>query len=151
MADTKISELTASTLINDADNYPSEQGGVTKRNTWSLFKSTLKTYFDTLYGKALVGINTQTGTTYTLVLTDAGKRVRCNNANAITLTVPQNSSVAFAIGTWVEVEQIGAGVVTSAEDTNVTLNGGLKTWGQYTTIRYTKVDTNTWTVDGGSE
>ena len=99
----------------------------------------------------LAGINAQTGTTYTLVLADAGKRVRCTNENAITVTVPQNSSVAYDIGTVIEVEQGGAGVVTLDEDTNVTINSSVKTWGQYSAVRLLKLDTNLWTVDGGSE
>ena len=99
----------------------------------------------------LAGINAQTGTTYTFVIGDAGKRVRCTNANAITVTVPQNSSVAYDIGTVIEVEQGGAGVVTLDEDTNVTINSSVKTWGQYSAVRLLKLDTNLWTVDGGSE
>ena len=99
----------------------------------------------------IVAINAQTGTTYTFVIGDAGKRVRCTNANAITVTVPQNSSVAYDIGTVIEVEQGGAGVVTLDEDTNVVINGALKTWGQYSAVRLLKLDTNLWTVDGGSE
>jgi hypothetical protein len=39
-------------------------------------------------GPTLVGFNTQTGTTYTLVLDDKDKMVTLNNASAITLTVP---------------------------------------------------------------
>ena len=34
-------------------------------------------------------VNTQTGTSYTLVLTDAGKQVTMSNASASTLTVPR--------------------------------------------------------------
>ena len=102
-------------------------------------------------GTQLAGINAQTGTAYTLVEADAGKRVRCNNANAITVTVPQNSSVAYDIGTVIEVEQQGAGVVTIDDDTNVALNGAVKTWGQYSAVRLLKLDTNLWTIDGGSE
>ena len=37
---------------------------------------------------ATVAQNTQTGTTYTLVLADAGKVVEMNNASSNTLTVP---------------------------------------------------------------
>ena len=39
-------------------------------------------------------LNAQTGTTYTLVLTDNGRFVTLSNAAAIALTVPLNSSVA---------------------------------------------------------
>ena len=99
----------------------------------------------------LAGINAQTGTTYTLVLADAGKRVRCSNASPIALTIPLNSSVAFATNTFIEIEQQGAGVVTVAGASGVTVNGAKKSWGQYSTIRLLKLDTDLWTVDGGSE
>lgn len=65
--------------------------------------------------------NTQTGTTYTLVLTDAGKLVTCSNAAAITLTVPPASSVAFPAGTVIDLAQYGAGQLTIAQGAGVTV------------------------------
>jgi len=56
--------------------------------------------------------NTQAGTTYTLVLTDAGKVVELTNGAAVSLLVPTNASVAFPVGTVVELFQYGAGQVT---------------------------------------
>lgn len=55
--------------------------------------------------------NTQTGN-YTLVLSDAAKVIELNSATAVNLTVPLNSSVAFPIGTLIEILQLGAGQVT---------------------------------------
>lgn len=103
-------------------------------------------------GKTVVGINDQTGTTYTLVAGDAGKLVRCNNDSAITLTVPKNSSVAFVVGTVITVEQKGAGQVTVAPvDGDVTINSydGLNTAGQYAAVSLIKVDTDVWACYGG--
>ena len=101
-------------------------------------------------GTKVVGINTQTGTTYTLVLADAGKYLRMGNASAITLTVPVNDSVAFATGTVITIIQTGNGVVTVSGG-GVTFNtkGGTKTNGQYSALQIIKVDTNTWDVIGG--
>jgi len=101
-------------------------------------------------GTKVVGINPQTGTTYTLVIGDAGKYIRMNNANAITLTVPLNNSVEFPTGTVITIIQIGAGVITVG-GASVTFNKfkGLKTAGQYAAIQLIKVDTNTWDVIGG--
>jgi len=66
--------------------------------------------------------NAQTGTSYTLVLSDAGKVVTMNNASANTVTIPPNSSVAFPIGTKIMITQLGAGSTTIAAGSGVTLN-----------------------------
>jgi hypothetical protein len=94
------------------------------------------------------GINDQTGTTYTLVLSDAGKDVRCNNASAIALTVPANSSVAFPVGTMIAFSQKGAGAVTASGASGVTVNAanGAATTAQYDARVLEKVDTDTWRI-----
>lgn len=81
----------------------------------------------------LAGINDQTGTAYTLALSDIGKDIRCTNAAAITLTVPPNSAVAFPVGTWLLFSQGGAGVVTATAGAGVTLRAanGAATSAQY--------------------
>lgn len=95
-------------------------------------------------------INAQTGTTYTLVLGDAGKFVTMTNASAFTLTVPPNSSVAFPVGTEIEGAQLGAGQVTFTPGAAVTINGtpGLKVAAQYGTFRLLKIATDTWLASG---
>ena len=99
-----------------------------------------------------IQINAQTGTTYTLVLTDAGYLITANNAGAITLSVPTNASVAFPIGTQILVNQLGAGQVTVAAvtpgTTTVSGRNGLKTSGQYAMISLVKVATDQWIVNG---
>jgi hypothetical protein len=102
----------------------------------------------TIPSKELVGVNDQTGTSYTLVLADAGKDVRCTNASAITLTVPPNSSVAFPIGTLIPFSQGGAGAVTATAGTGVTVNNanGAATTEQYDARVLEKTDTDTWKV-----
>jgi len=96
-----------------------------------------------------VSINAQTGTTYTLVLTDRDKLVTLSNASGITLTVPTNASVAYATGTVVNIQQIGAGQVTVAGDTGVTVNGtGTKTRAQWSAASLVKTATDTWTLIG---
>lgn len=67
-------------------------------------------------------INSQVGTTYTLVLTDENKLVTMTNASASTLTVPPNASVAFPVGARIDIVQRGAGQVTIAEGAGVTIN-----------------------------
>jgi len=100
---------------------------------------------------AMVAINAQTGTSYTTVLADDGKLVTCNNALAITLTVPLNASVAYGIGTQINVMQLGAGQVTVAPTAGVTLRSAgskLKTNGQYSVITLVKIATDEWVLVG---
>jgi hypothetical protein len=98
-----------------------------------------------------IPLNTQTGTTYTLVAGDAGDLVTLNNASAITLTVPLNSSVAFAIGTQITIAQAGAGKVTVAGAVGVTVNGAgglLSLRTQWSAATLIKTDTNSWILIG---
>ena len=94
-------------------------------------------------------LNAQTGTTYTLALTDNGRLVTLSNAAAITLTVPLNSSVAFATGAVVNIQQIGAGQVTVAGASGVTVTGtGTKLRTQYSAAALVKTGTDSWTLIG---
>ena len=69
-------------------------------------------------GSNLVGFNTQTGTTYTLVIDDKDKMVTANNAAAITITVPPS---VFSANDQVHVAQFGAGQVTFSQGAGVTI------------------------------
>lgn len=93
-------------------------------------------------------VNAQTGTSYTLVLTDAGKQVTMSNASASTLTIPPNSSVAFAVGVRIQVIQLGAGAVTLTAGAGVTVSetGNNLVLGQYQSAILVKLATNTWIV-----
>ncbi len=96
-------------------------------------------------------INAQTGTTYTFVLGDAGKLVTSSNASAQTLTVPPNSSVAYTVGTQILVTQVGAGRLTLAEGSGVTINSGdsMKSLSdQYCLASLIKTATDTWLLVG---
>jgi len=99
---------------------------------------------------AMIAINAQTGTTYTAVLADDGKLVTCDNASAITFTIPTNASVAFGIGTQINIMQLGAGQVTIA-GAGVTFRSEgskLKTKGQYAVATCCKIASDTWVVIG---
>ena len=100
---------------------------------------------------AMVALNAQTGTSYTTVLGDDGKLITCDNASAITLTIPPNGTVAYGIGTQLNIMQLGAGVVTITAGAGVTLrsNGSkLKTNGQYAVATCCKIASDTWVVIG---
>ena len=68
-----------------------------------------------------VGINTQTGTTYTTVLADNGKLVTQSNASPITTTIAAFGSVAYPVGSQINFTQLGAGQVTIQGDVGVTI------------------------------
>jgi len=100
---------------------------------------------------AMIAINAQTGATYTAVLTDDGKLVTMSNASANTITIPPNSSVAYGIGTQINIAQLGAGATTIAAGAGVTLNSAgakLILNAQYALATCVKTDTNTWFVVG---
>jgi hypothetical protein len=93
--------------------------------------------------------NAQTGTSYTLVLSDVAKVVSLTNAAAITLTVPTNASVAFPLGTQILLYQGGAGQVTISSSATLRSQGSkLKISGQYGVAGLLKVATDEWVAFG---
>ena len=98
----------------------------------------------------LITTNRQTAS-YTLVLSDADKLVEMNVATANNLTIPLNSSVAFATGTQILIAQYGAGQTTVVATSGVTIrsNGGkLKLNVQYSGATLIKIDTDEWYLFG---
>lgn len=97
-------------------------------------------------------LNAQTGTSYTLVLTDAHDLVTLSNASAITLTVPTDSSVAFSVGDQVNIVQLGAGQVTvgGAGVTIRSQGSKLKLNGIYSAATLIKINTNEWVLVGNT-
>jgi hypothetical protein len=105
--------LTAdSTLTNGIKWSTAASGDVTLTGTQTLTNKTLTS--PVLNDPKLnLSINANTATTYTFVLADNGKLVTSNNASAQTLSIPTNASVAFPIGTQINVAWItGAGQPT---------------------------------------
>jgi hypothetical protein len=98
----------------------------------------------------LIVTNRQTAS-YTLVLGDADKLVEVNNASANNLTIPLNSSVAFATGTQILLAQYGAGQTTIVATSGVTIrsNGAkLKLNAQYSGATLVKIAENEWYLFG---
>jgi hypothetical protein len=104
------------------------------------------------YSGILRTLNAQTGTTYTFVLADAGKIVTCSNSSAQTITIPPNSGVAFAVGTQIDIYNLGAGIASVTGGSGVTLNGVSTGTGamnaQYAAVTIFKIATNTWLMTG---
>jgi hypothetical protein len=101
-------------------------------------------------------INSQTGTSYTLVLSDHGKYITLSNASAITVSIPTNATAAIPVGASIDLIQIGAGQVTvqaaSSGTTTVYSTGATaaapKTRVQYSAITLKKIATDTWHAIG---
>jgi hypothetical protein len=89
-------------------------------------------------------------TSYTLVLGDASGLVEMNVGTANNLTVPLNSSVAFAVGAQISILQVGAGQTTVVATGGVTVNAtpGLKLRAQWSSATLIKRATDTWVLVG---
>ena len=83
-------------------------------------------------------------------MSDTGKLITLTSSSAITLTIPTNTSVAFPIGTQIDLSQMGDGKVTFA-GSGVTINskGGNKAIAdKFVGVSLIKTDTNTWLLVG---
>jgi len=87
---------------------------------------------------------------YTLALSDKNKVVEMSNASATTLTIAADNSVNFPTGSQITILQTGAGQVTIAGASGVTVNAtpGLKIRAQYSAVVALKRAANTWVVTG---
>lgn len=141
MATIKISAMAAAAALDGTELVEAVQAGANKKATAGDLATLARRR----------PINNQAGTSYTLVLADAGSGVRMSNAAAITLTIPTNALVAFPIGTVVLVRQVGAGQVT-VSGAGVTINvpaGFLaKTAGQHAAAELHKVAADEWDLRG---
>lgn len=97
-------------------------------------------------------INAQTGTSYVLVITDQGTVVTMDNVASSTLTIPNNSTVAFNIGATIIIRRIGDGGVTYTAAGGVTIEKkvsvGFDIAEKFAQIVLHKIAVNTWHVAG---
>lgn len=99
----------------------------------------------------LISVNSQTGTSYTLTLGDGAKAVEVSNAGDHILTIPANSTVAFPVGTVIEIARMGTGSVTLTPASGVTLRhpyASLAIRSQFGTSTIRKRATDEWIVVG---
>jgi hypothetical protein len=83
----------------------------------------------------------------TLALTDAGCLINAANSvysPVLTCTVPPNSSVAFPVGSWVDLCATDKGAIIFSAGAGVTINGFVVVYGGYSTTRLIKTATDTW-------
>ena len=128
------------------DNYP---------DIGSLAKATSGDSTKALYGDgsfkvpgAYAAINTQTAS-YQITLNDSGSVVEMDVAGANNLTVPSNATIAFPIGSCVDVVQLGAGQTTIVAADGVTIRsaGGVFTIAsQYSGATLYKRGTDEWVL-----
>lgn len=134
-----LGDYTAVLITNNGTNVPG---------------STVQAALDNLKSGVANDVNTVSGTSYSFILTDAGKYVRFTNGAPVPVTVPRNSTIAFPVGTLITGVQAGAGQVTFVpEDGTVTINTAetLKTRVQQSGWSLKKVDTNVWDLVGDLE
>ena len=111
---------------------------------------------DGMNGLVAFTANTQTGTTYTAVLTDQYQvLVTMNNASANAFKIPTNAAVAFPTGTVITVLSLGAGTCTisavTSGTTTVVSAGAVSaspTLTQYKSAACIKTGTDTWVIVG---
>lgn len=90
---------------------------------------------------------------YTAILSDAEKMITMSLGTPITFTIPINSSVAYPVGTKLNVMQLGTGATTIAIDTgtdtlDVNANFTLVLNGQYAVATALKVTSTSWVLFG---
>jgi hypothetical protein len=100
----------------------------------------------------IVMIRTLTATSHTLEAGDLGSILETTGSSAVTVTIPDEASVPFEIGTLVNVTQVGAGVATIAAAAGVSLNGTLggsvALTGQWSGAALTKRGADAWVIQG---
>jgi len=103
---------------------------------------------------ASIATNAQTGTTYTLALSDNGKLVTLSNASPIAVTIPLNSSIALPVGAVIMMSSFGAGAVTISGAGGVTVVSTGATAAspvirtQYSSVGAIQTSANNWLVIG---
>ncbi len=94
---------------------------------------------------------TQKTASYTLsTLNHRDDLIEMGSASALTLTIPLNATIAYPVGTSIDILQTGAGQVTIAGTAGVTVNAtpGLKLRTQWSSCTLFKRAENTWVVYG---
>jgi hypothetical protein len=101
------------------------------------------------FASSTVVTNAQSAS-YTTVLADKDKVIEMSVGSANNLTIPLNSSVAYPIGSVINVVQTGTGQTTVVATAGVTINGtpGLKLRAQWSGASLIKRATDTWVLVG---
>lgn len=110
----------------------------------SLFEHLQGVDFELLLRQQTVaGVDTITGTSYTIQDSDAGKYKRFTNSSDITITVP--SGLTVDVGTAMTFRQAGLGGLTVSGSTQ-TFNGSLSIATQHTEMQIVYIGSDIWDV-----
>ncbi len=140
-------------ILNDFLGQSLQSDGIVKDGIVSTAKldSAIQSQLASIDSLPLVIAVTQSGTSYTLGLSDAGTAVEFTASSTVTVTVPPNSSAAFSVGTVIELLQYGTGTLTIAAGAGVTIrsaNNLVSARTQYSTLSLRKRATNEWVLAG---
>jgi len=156
-ADTSVKALNPGTTAGDIDYYTSSTAKA--RVAIGSNGQLLRVNSGATAPEWALGVNLQLSAqtaTYTVVLGDAFKLVTMSVAGANDFQIPTNANVAYAVGTVINVIQIGAGQTTikavTSGTTTISSTGATATApklrAQYSAASCIKVATDTWYVVG---
>jgi hypothetical protein len=143
------------TLVNPVNKATDTVAGLVKTDTYKAdpvvyVKETVDTLLE---GKAnyFLDIKTITGITYNVILTDILHELVYGGTLPMNVIIPNNTTVAFPIGTIFYTLGTNTGIITASGASGVTLSlkAGLSLSAIQNEVRqYTKIGTNTWSVRG---
>lgn len=94
------------------------------------------------------------GTSYQLVLADANIERQCTNSSNLTITIPDDATANFAVGTEIDITRAGTGEVTIAAMGSVTVNSAgnrMRISEQHTSVQLKKMAANVWRLRGATK
>lgn len=144
MTDGPISGFPNAAPLDGTELIGITQGGITCKTTTQALTN--------IPSSAVV--TTQAGTAYTLALSDQLTVIEFLANTAVTVTVPLNASVAFPIGTVIDLLQYGAGTLTINPATSGVLlrsANGLRSRAEFSIIAIRKRATDEWVIAGDTQ
>lgn len=115
----KMASLTNNTLLGNISGSTAAPSAVPISSLQGTTSTTFAAGNDSRF--TTVTSSTQTSSAYTFVAGDAGTVVEGNSSSAQTFTIPGTATTNFTVGTIIEVFQYGAGKITVAAGSGITL------------------------------
>lgn len=149
-------QLATQTQATDAGNATSSAGAnhtaaATPRVMWWFYEARrlLALFYNWIFQYV-----DEPGTSHTFTASDAGKIIRYSSSSAVTVTIPNDTTLNYAIGTRIRHRRVGTGLVTLAPASGVTFitadSSNLSIRKQYEYIDTIKTAANTWQIDHSS-